>query len=526
MRETIYHSIMRKEMEVAEDLIAEYENCMESKKPLHQQAAIQMRAIYAYLINRDAAQCRKKLETALEITFPKWRTEIWSQFVMCTQEIRLLLTIYYLLFIEGKASADWIKALSGHIDKHFTDEEEKAKIYPQSAWLAGKAFMEKGETEKAYEMYQRGERCLSQNGVLMLMDEILKEETYCLRKQGKNKEASCVGRKREAIDFLFELTEERGVDEEILYFMQTSHQNELVISNEVIRELRLAKGLSQEELSDEICSQETLSRIEHGKRSPNRKKLQQLLERLDSERKIYQGFVVTDDYQIYEKVRESGKYWFKKNKEESDIILEEIECGLDMRITANRQYDEHRRLLKQSAEGYISAEEELEELERILRYSMKEFAGEIYREPSREEFVLLNRMALCKKRMGQVEDAILLYEQIQKYYQSSGVLECNHAMSEFIFYINYVGILETADQLEKAEKSGMDGIRLMLECQRGDMAAELLGNLACVYEKKGKKQRSEFCLRYSYQLLILYGHEKDSIAIKEYYEKKYGRKID
>lgn len=49
---------------------------------------------------------------------------------------------------------------------------------------------------------------------------------------------------------------------------------------EIIREKRLEQGLSLEELSEGICDVSTLSRLETGKQSPTRHKLNRLLQKL------------------------------------------------------------------------------------------------------------------------------------------------------------------------------------------------------------------------------------------------------
>lgn len=49
---------------------------------------------------------------------------------------------------------------------------------------------------------------------------------------------------------------------------------------QVIKRTRESLGMTQEELSDGICSVETLSRIENGKRAPNRANFEALMERM------------------------------------------------------------------------------------------------------------------------------------------------------------------------------------------------------------------------------------------------------
>nr|WP_297873834.1 helix-turn-helix transcriptional regulator [uncultured Blautia sp.] len=49
---------------------------------------------------------------------------------------------------------------------------------------------------------------------------------------------------------------------------------------EVIKRTRESLGMTQEELSEGICTTETLSRIETGKRTPNRANFKALMERM------------------------------------------------------------------------------------------------------------------------------------------------------------------------------------------------------------------------------------------------------
>lgn len=75
--------------------------------------------------------------------------------------------------------------------------------------------------------------------------------------------------------------------------------------------------------------------------------------------------------------------------------------------------------------------------------------------------------------------------------------------------------------LKKTETEVLTGIRLTLQCQKGDAAGVILANLACVYEKYGTEKDMELCeksLRSSYELLSFYGHEKDSLVVNGHYQ--------
>ena len=104
--------------------------------------------------------------------------------------------------------------------------------------------------------------------------------------------------------------------------------------------------------------------------------------------------------------------------------------------------------------------------------------------------------------------------------------EQHHASSLMLVYLNYAGSLEVNGCLDKSEEEGIKGIRLALKCQRGDDAAKILANLACVYAKSNTQEkdlRCERCLCNSFVLLKLYGYEQKCKMVKDYYEKKYNR---
>lgn len=529
LKEMVYQELACEEYEVVEALLVEYEAYEMGNNVLCQQFLMQIRAVIEFVKKKDTRQCYRKLREALELTHTEWEEEKLEEAYLCTQEIQILLAMYDMCFIEQTINTEKILKLVRYIDTHYTDKKERAKVYPQAVWLAGRVAFTEGNFGKAYELYQAGEQCLAENGVLLLMSKILEDEKCCLEKMGRQEEIHEKEKEIAAIDFLYENVQKKKTEEDILFFVLKSYQGEVVISNELLRELREAKGVSQEEISEGVCAQETLCRIETQKRAPKRKTVREIFEKLDYDRQFFQGYVVADDYYTYELAGAINENWYKKNKEEAYRLVEELEKILDLSIPVNRQYIGHENLQRKIEEGLINREEEFEELRKLLRYTMKDFSGQVYREPSREEFVLINHMALCLKKLGRMEEAEELYQQVDERYKGSVVEARNHATSKFLFYVNYVGLLEEEDKLFEAETTGWKGINFMLDCQRGDAAASLLANIGCVYEKssiKEEKERGKACFQNSYRLMLLYQHQKDADRMKKYYKSRYISDVD
>lgn len=76
------------------------------------------------------------------------------------------------------------------------------------------------------------------------------------------------------------------------------------VIGDYIREIRLRKGYTQEDVSFGICTSATLSRIENGAQTPGRYILDKLMERLGMENSVFNIFVSKEEMELYECVQE------------------------------------------------------------------------------------------------------------------------------------------------------------------------------------------------------------------------------
>ena len=532
IKELITENLLDHNLQMVAQLLYEYhENSMEQKS-IHEQYLCQMRAINYYLADGNRENCIQNLLQVMAITKPdsKWEAENWEELYFCTQEIQILLMIGCLWMEKEEIEKAFLllNKVWKYIGQNVTDEAEQKKLYPKCAWLLGELYCGQGRIEKAYLICEEGKACLVENGSLIVMDKLLSLEEICLKKFGRKLERKIIQNQLRAVEDLYEMANLKLPEEKILYMLLTSGHNEILISNEMVRELRTSCGLSQEKLSEGICSRETLTRIVGGKRSPNRKNLQALLRKMGEGREKYHGYIVTDDYEMYEKVRLYHKNVFQKKSESATKLFNEIVMKLDVSNPINRQFIEYNYLSVKIQSKKIGYEQAIEELENILRYTMINYQGGIYRVPYREEFVILNRIAICKRHNGDLQGAEQLYRQLLKIYEESIVEKNHHDIPMFLLYINYTGLLEGMGQIAEAERIGKRGLQLMLKVQRGDVAAKLLGNISCVYEKKNTekdREKCKICMRQSYWLDDLYHLETDSLVVKKAYMKKFAKEL-
>ncbi len=530
-RAEIEHSIAEWDHERLTELIAGYDTYNDNKRSIHKQYKAALWAMACYMKKQDHASCLCGMEQALACTLRNdWRRALGAGQRLCNQEIRLIMVIAYCLWELGD-----ISGLSGHLEQlcsyilhHYTDTEEQVKVYPHCAWLLGQLYLRQDRVEEAYIICQKGKRSLVENGSLSPLWEILALEETCLEKMGRHSELKQCKKYQEALVFLYDAAGVHMESNMMAAFMRSSFQGEFVITNELIRDLREAGGLSQEKLCADICAQETLSRIEKGKRSPNKKNLYQMLKRMGMEREKYYGYIEADDYELYEKVREYNRSFPKDRWEKAMKLLDEIEAKLDMTKSVNRQFIGTGRISAQTEGGELTREQANEQLWELLHLTMPpaDSGTMIYRVPFRMEYTIWNHMAINFRKDGKVKEAIAIYEALMQSYQKSKVLMQHHAVPGLTLYLNYAGFLEVADDLEKAKEVGREGLRHSLVCCRGDMAGDILANLSLVYGKQGLPDVEEMYLRYGYHLLCLFARDKVTAILQKAYWDKFYRNIN
>lgn len=369
----IEHSIEIRDLHMLRKLRNKYSKYNEQKRPIHKQYITMLYAMEWYVGECDYASCLYWMEQALAYTLSEdWRQKVRTRQRLCNQEIKIMLVIAYCQWKLGDTGGldEDLEQLGGYILRYYTDTEEQVKVYPHWAWLLGQLYLEQNRFEEAYAICRRGMSSLIETGSLNPMREVLELEEVCLNRLGKEVELTQCRKYQEAVRFLYEVTGRHLESNMMAAFMKSTFQGEFVITNELVRDLREAKGVSQEELCEGICAQETLSKIETGSRSPNKKNLYRLLKKMGMERENYYGFIETDKYELYEKVREYNRCFPKGKTEEARKLLDEIEKGIDMTKLVNKQFVGMERFFEQTAQNFITRENANKQLREMLYLTM------------------------------------------------------------------------------------------------------------------------------------------------------------
>ena len=191
-------------------------------------------------------------------------------------------------------------------------------------------------------------------------------ETVGLREQ-VHKEKVQLGAWRELMQELGQAKEEP--DDE-LYMMDVWQEVDLL--DEVLSRNRQHQGYSQEELSEGICTPETLSRIETARRTPNTSTFRALAEKLDLREDYYYSSIETDDLTLLDQRWQITKLIMNGEYEKAGGAVEEMAGKLDLSCSCNRQCVENLRFSIECKKGRIPADRQFEAAREILSITVEE----------------------------------------------------------------------------------------------------------------------------------------------------------
>lgn len=211
---------------------------------------------------------------------------------------------------------------------------------------------------------------------------------------------------------------------------------DIYIIGKIIKEFRERKNISQEELAFDLCATSTLSRIESGKQSPNKKLAEALLSKLGisvsaSNFQMSQIELKRWDLEqiIMEKIR-CQNFDFK-------VQLEEYENLCEMDVLEKQQFLFFEAIFEWHHE--YDKNLVLKKLESALKLTILNYKDGSLPENrllTKNELIILNNIALLKHQNNLKDDAIFILEFLKRYYENNGVDENEKQLSVIIFNLS------------------------------------------------------------------------------------------
>lgn len=509
LRYYIEKNVATRSLNKARYYLNQYEAMKQAKEPLHRQFIEMQKAQIAWMEEKDFDEIIDLCEQAIHRTI--FDTDILkNRFLLSSDELNLILFYWEISYEggKGKATKD-IKDILTYSEYHFVDHEELARVYPYAALLAAKYTSSIFSNDEIVLILRKAIELLRDEGKLFLLPEIVKEyEKYNNIITEKNDLTRFINVRKSLIEIgkIYQINYNK-----LRLFEQISRNFKL--DYEIIRKNRIAEKMSQEKMSEEVCTRETLSRIERGVTCPTQKNLEKLLLKLNREGKRVDTEIITD-FTVLEKKKKYSTYVYRLEYDKADLILEELKDDLDQTIKKNKQYILGEELRRKLRDGILSYEEAIILLYEILNLTVNvknifEYTLTSY------EINLLNQIAIIYSKNGNINLGIEIYKEILRNLDESE-LEVIFRMQDWdLIMSNQASFLEINNQPQNAIELTQNRIKTSLEIGRGIDLGRALSTMACALEQENKTD-CKYYFNWSADILFLMKNYKRYELIRKY----------
>lgn len=296
---------------------------------------------------------------------------------------------------------------------------------------------------------------------------------------------------------------------------------------EAIKKRRQELGLTQEQLCEGICEPITISRLENGKQTPSRNRINALLERLDMPADRYHALVSKNELDVDALQREIVSYNIRFEKATVDekpqirkLALDahkKLEAIIDDDDTLSRQFILRSRVFAGTENGAYSFQEKIDMLTEAIRMTVPSFDLDdigrgLY---TTDEIKIINHLALVYSDEGKSMDAIGIWSQLHKYIRKHfRNIPLTRAHLNMIAY-NYARELERIHQYSKAIEIAAEGQKVCLDYGHYLSLPGLLAIQAECHYFLGNDEESRTLYHQAYYLMKAIGDETNSQILKE-----------
>ena len=253
---------------------------------------------------------------------------------------------------------------------------------------------------------------------------------------------------------------------------------------QVIKLTRKSLGITQEELCDGICSVETLSKIENGKRKPNRANFQVLMERMGKSGEKYLPFIHDEDIHVMIQARKINTMLARRRFHEADIFLEELKDKIDVEDMVNLQFVLETKTFIEFGLGEITAERKRKQLECALQCTVRDYREGILpkRIFSKTEVTILCNIASSYSEEGNQDRAICMLRQLESYLKKIQNQTEDWILDKVLVLANLGRCLGIRGDTQEAIRIEEKALKLSIEEGTGNILDFLLYNIA--FEKE------------------------------------------
>ncbi len=303
---------------------------------------------------------------------------------------------------------------------------------------------------------------------------------------------------------------------------------------DIIRLTRIASGLTQEQLSENICSVETMSRIENGKHGVKKDIYQKLMEKMNRNPERSYAICVDKDMQIIEERAAFEEAMTRHDFERADeyMTLLKEKAGESI-LTKN--YVRRESAFLDFYQNRITSAELVEILEELAEETVPDYRR--YMEEkiifpfTEQEIILFKRLAVAYGRNGANELALEISEMLLRSLRSKYMIEWKE--NEMSVFGNMARFYVRIDNYENAREINAILFEEAKRYDKGVLVEEGLFNTAWymlkeIREGSRKKEEIEVCkklMRKAYYLSLSRNDQTNMKIFSDYYATQFGESI-
>lgn len=317
-------------------------------------------------------------------------------------------------------------------------------------------------------------------------------------------------------------------------------QGEIAMSNynagDMIRLTRQSLGISQEELSGNICSVQTLSRIENGKTSVKPGTYRQLMERMGRNGEKSYSVLSVEDFGLMEYKVKADTAIYRKEYEEAEACLKQLKPFMDLETnTVNIQYIRRKESIIQYRLKRITREEFLKRLEDIIALSIPDYErllDKVYPFVNEEVQILMN-IAIAYCELENYKKAVAINSMLIRSLEEGYMGHKDTVQLKVILMSNMAKYFGGLDEYQTAIDMSWDAINMAKEhgliTILPNAYAEIAWNMIQQIEKgergSGELELCKKYLRQGYAAAAISNQNRTKQIIQNYYEESFGKKI-
>ena len=405
--------------------------------------------------------------------------------------------------------------LMQYVNVHYVEEQQKVKIYPLLVCLWGNLVIEGKDTEGSFEIFEKTLELLRKQKSLYCLLEIMRLHILVGLKEKRD-----MSKEQEDIKILQSFFEEFGYQAQSQIYVPQANEIMLEHVGQYLSTERKKVNYTQEKISDGICSVESYSRIENG-RKPTRNNYKALTEKIGTKNRYYIELVNTGNIDALLLRREISYELFMEKNERLPELLEELKTVLgEKEVAKNRQYLEFVQVSIEENTGRKTWNQCCDMFRNILSYTMNEKEiGKKRHVYTMLEINLIDHISVCMAKDGKSEEAMHL---IKAFLDDMDYMKTEKYYETFLAKLNYARWKSDRGNFDEAECIYREGIEQRIRRNKTELLDEYIGEYA--YNKYLKnnineKQDVKRYLLYALVLSRIYGTQRVYKTILQFFKK-------